>query len=62
MSSREDGTNNLVATPLLAFDFDHTIVQLNTDVEVIKGESDSGHSRFNYIAYIFYAFISGILF
>jgi len=36
MSSREDGSNNLVASPLLAFDFDHTIVQLNTDVEVQK--------------------------
>ena len=53
---REDGSNNLVATtPLLAFDFDHTIVQLNTDVEVIKG--GSGHCRFNHIAYIFYAYI-----
>ncbi len=38
-----DGSINLVvASPLLAFDFDHTIVQLNTDVEVIKG--GSGHS------------------
>ncbi len=34
MSPTEDGSK---AAPLLAFDFDHTIVHLNTDVEVIKG-------------------------